>query len=116
MNQTPSEDDLKDPRVARREKMRQLIELGVDPFGGRFDNRDMNGDCRERAKDIKFVKEDGTQLDLPDFDDENTNYKQWKSDTRPGRRKRSHRSRLGTNHAVARYGQADFLDPSRLDG
>ena len=40
----PSVDsDSKDPRVARREKMRQIVAKGIDPFGSRYDDRTMMG-------------------------------------------------------------------------
>ena len=50
MNQnTGPNDDEKDPRAARREKLRKIAELGIDPFGSRFDDRTMIGTCRDRA-------------------------------------------------------------------
>lgn len=76
--------DAKNPRVARREKMRQIEARGIDPFGSRFDNRDMIGQCIERAGEVKWVKEDGTEVPLPDFNDESTQYRQWKADNGPG--------------------------------
>ena len=87
MNQAPTPtdgDDSADPRVARRVKMQQIIEMGIDPWGQRFDDRDLIGECIEKAKATKFVKEDGTEVDLPDFDDEDLNFKQWKADNGPG--------------------------------
>ena len=86
MNQpeTPSAADSKDPRVARREKLNQIEQLGIDPFGCRFDDRDLVSDCRARLNEIKFVKEDGTELELPDFDAGEVDYKQWKKDNGPG--------------------------------
>lgn len=80
--------DGKDPRVARREKMSQLIEKGIDPFGGRFDDRVLAGTCRQMSEEIRFVKEDGTELALPDFDAGDVDYKQWKSDNGPGEERR----------------------------
>ena len=90
MNQTPDDaspsgnDDLKDPRVARRAKLKQLIERGVDPWGQRFDDRDMIGECQEKAAEIRFVQEDGTDVPLPNFDDQSLDYRQWKADNGPG--------------------------------
>ena len=86
MNQTPSQDELKDPRVARREKLRQLVARGVDPFGSRFDDRTMVGECRRRAGELRFVTEKGESLTLPDLDaaDSQIDYRQWKSDHGPG--------------------------------
>jgi lysyl-tRNA synthetase class 2 len=53
------------PQEARRTKMQQIESLGHDPWGHRFDDRQMAGDIRERADEIKFKLEDGTELDLP---------------------------------------------------
>ncbi|MCC9601763.1 lysine--tRNA ligase [Stieleria sp. JC731] len=93
MNQNPNNspggnsgdgEDSTDPRVARREKMAQIEAMGIDPFGGRFDNRDMLGECRERAGEIKFKNADGDLIELPDFEDPDLDYRQWKSDNGPG--------------------------------
>ena len=43
-NDSPGDGDSKDPRVARREKMRKISERGIDPYGSRFDDRTMIGD------------------------------------------------------------------------
>ena len=50
---------------SRREKLRKIIELGIDPWGQRFDDRDMIGDIRNRTGEIKFVNEAGDSIDLP---------------------------------------------------
>jgi len=50
---------------SRRVKLEKIIELGYDPYGQRLDDRDMIGDIRNRVSEIKFVKEDGGELDLP---------------------------------------------------
>ncbi|TWT52786.1 Lysine--tRNA ligase [Rubripirellula amarantea] len=78
------EKDLLDPRVARREKLNKIIERGIDPFGQRFDNRDLIGDCIARGNEVKWVKEDGTEVPLPDFTDESLDYRKWKTDNGPG--------------------------------
>ena len=57
---TPMENDAKDPRVARREKMRQIEEIGIDPWGNRFDDRSLISDCQARQSEIQWTKEDGT--------------------------------------------------------
>ena len=71
---------------ARREKMARLVELGVDPWGGRFDDRTFAGDIRARADEVVYRTEDGSDLPLPDFDnaDENFNFRQWKADQGKG--------------------------------
>lgn len=79
-----SNDDGTNPEVARREKMRQIEALGLDPFGCRFDDRDLIGDCRQRAGEVKWIMEDGSEVPLPDFDDESLEYRTWKSEHQPG--------------------------------
>ncbi|MGI9471580.1 MAG: lysine--tRNA ligase [Rubripirellula sp.] len=86
MNQktTAMDDDAKDPRVARREKMRQIEELGLDPWGSRFDDRSLVSSCQQQASEIKWTQEDGTEVPLPDFSDPDLEYRQWKADHGPG--------------------------------
>ena len=86
MNQktTAMENDAKDPRVARREKMRQIEELGHDPWGSRFDDRSLISSCQDRALEVKWTREDGTEVPMPDFAEDDLNYRQWKSDNGPG--------------------------------
>ncbi len=90
MTETPApasrspEDDGTDPRVARRNKLNQLVERGIDPWGHRFDDRTLIGDCRKRVGEVKFVTAKGETLELPDFDSPETNYKNWKTEHGPG--------------------------------
>ena len=64
--------------------MRQISQRGIDPFGCRFDNRMLVSDCVAKIGEIKFVKQDGAEIELPDFDREDLDYRQWKSDNGPG--------------------------------
>lgn len=50
---------------ARRAKLRKIVELGVDPWGGRFDRRALIGDLCARAGEVKYKTETGQQLDVP---------------------------------------------------
>ncbi|TWU04840.1 lysine--tRNA ligase [Stieleria varia] len=85
MNQPADDSDQPiDPRSARREKLAKIIEKGIDPWGSRFDDRLLIADAKARIDEVRFVKEDGTELELPDFDDESLDYRQWKSDNGPG--------------------------------
>lgn len=52
--------------AARRDKLRKLAELGVDPWGGRFDDRHLIGDIRARQPEIQFVAADGRTVSLAD--------------------------------------------------
>ena len=53
------------PLEARRSKMQKIEAMGLDPWGHRFDDRLLAGDIRDRANEIKFKLEDGSELDLP---------------------------------------------------
>ncbi|MEQ8790953.1 MAG: lysine--tRNA ligase [Pirellulaceae bacterium] len=54
--------------AARRKKLARLVELGVDPWGGRFDDRTLIGDIRARAGELRVKTESGELIDLPDLD------------------------------------------------
>ena len=60
---TPTDQGDGDPR---RNKLNQIIELGVDPYGQRFDDRGWINDIRNQQTEIKFVTKDGNSIDLPD--------------------------------------------------
>jgi lysyl-tRNA synthetase, class II len=77
-------EDITQPEEARREKLRQIESLGIDPWGSRFDNRNLSSECRQMATQVRWIKQDGTEVPLPDFADEKLNYRQWKSDNQPG--------------------------------
>jgi lysyl-tRNA synthetase class 2 len=70
----------------RREKMAKLVELGIDPWGGRFDDREWIGTIRVRAGEIFYQLEDGQNITLPDFDatSPDFNFRQWKADQGKG--------------------------------
>ncbi len=53
------------PEESRRKKLQQIIELGIDPWGQRFDDRDLLKDIRARETEIQFVSEDGHSTALP---------------------------------------------------
>lgn len=75
-------EDFTDPLVARREKLRAIEALGIDPWGQRTDGLTQIGSARALAGDVKYRFSDGTELELPDFDnqDEDFNFRQWKAD------------------------------------
>lgn len=71
--------------AARRKKLQQIIELGHDPWGHRFDNRELIGPVRERAGEIRYVKADGTEVELPaDVESEDFDFRAWKQEQGPG--------------------------------
>ncbi|WP_146576485.1 lysine--tRNA ligase [Neorhodopirellula pilleata] len=76
--------DLTDPHAARRHKLEEIIKRGIDPWGSRFDDRLLVGQCRDRIGEIQFQTADGRTLELPDVESEEVDYRQWKSDNGPG--------------------------------
>ena len=70
----PGDDDV--PRdqsfleAARRAKLARIIELGHDPWGTRFDDRQLIGEIRARANEIVFRKADGANITLPSLETE----------------------------------------------
>ncbi|MCL4203233.1 MAG: lysine--tRNA ligase [Pirellulaceae bacterium] len=65
---SPKQDSPGVHEAARREKLRKIVEMGIDPWGGRFDNRDYIGSIRSRAGEIKFRADSGECVDLPDLE------------------------------------------------
>jgi len=66
---------------SRREKLQRLIELGHDPWGGRFDNRSSIAEIRDRAGEIQLRTEAGELRDLPDqIDDPEFDFRRWLSE------------------------------------
>ena len=53
------------PEESRRSNLNRIVELGIDPWGHRFNDRDMIGDILQRTGEIKFVTESGDSLELP---------------------------------------------------
>ncbi len=53
------------PEESRRTNLNRIIELGIDPWGHRFDDRNMIGDIQKRVGEIKFVSESGVEIALP---------------------------------------------------
>ena len=51
---------------SRREKLRKIIEMGIDPWGGRFDDRSWLGDIRARESEVRYRLESGEEIPLPE--------------------------------------------------
>ena len=64
---------------ARREKLAKLVELGHDPWGGRFDGRTSITDIRGRVGEVQFVNEAGNAVELPAID-EDIDFRAWLSE------------------------------------
>jgi lysyl-tRNA synthetase class 2 len=70
--------------AARREKLRRITELGFDPWGGRFDDRQPIGEIRDRAGEIMYRTSGGTVLELPDMDGGEVDFRAWLAQQEPG--------------------------------
>lgn len=63
---------------SRKVKLQKIIDLGIDPWGQRFDDRDMIGDIQNRVSEIQFVPESGEPRDLPSEDELGDNsFRDW---------------------------------------
>jgi lysyl-tRNA synthetase class 2 len=71
---------------SRRDKLRRIVELGLDPWGGRFDDHASIAAIRARAGEIVYRLADGRELPLPDFDAAGPefNFRQWLADQGAG--------------------------------
>ncbi len=63
---TSESDDLSRLEAARRKKLNRLIELGIDPWGTRFDGRSAIAEIRNRTNEVKFFPEEGEPIALPE--------------------------------------------------
>src|SRR5262245_43197227 len=65
--------------AARRAKLARIVELGHDPWGQRFDDRQWIDDIRELADRIVYRKADGAEIVLPSLatDDERAGFRTW---------------------------------------
>lgn len=74
----PREEEQDELERARRKKLQDIQQLGVDPWGSRFDGKDAVGTIRGRIGEVKFQTEDGQQIDLPDVDqDPDLDFRGW---------------------------------------
>ena len=70
---------------SRREKLRKLIAMGVDPWGGRFDERLAIGAIRARSGEIRLQTEAGDSIELPDLDNSpDFDFRNWLSEQGKG--------------------------------
>ena len=77
--------------AARREKLRRIIDLGHDPWGQRFDDHAAIGHIRDRAGEIVYRLEDGTEIPLTDevslpkeSQSQDFDFRQWLADQGKG--------------------------------
>ncbi len=70
---------------SRRGKLRKIAEMGLDPWGGRFDDRTAIGTIRDRADEIRFHPETGDPIALPAVDGESPlDFRSWLNQQGPG--------------------------------
>ena len=73
------------PEDARRLKLERIAELGHDPWGSRFDDRELIGDLRARADEVKLQTAEGATVDMPaELGEEGFNFRQWLADAGGG--------------------------------
>ncbi len=53
--------------AARRDKLGKIAELGHDPWGGRFDDRQWIGEITARAGEVSFQTESGDSIEVPEL-------------------------------------------------
>ncbi len=70
--------------ASRRDKLQQIAALGIDPWGGRFDDRQWIGDLRARSAEVKYRLDSGVEVPLPDMRAEGFDFRTWKSQQGPG--------------------------------
>ncbi|MFM9115357.1 MAG: lysine--tRNA ligase [Planctomycetota bacterium] len=64
--------------ASRRENLRKLLALDVDPWGQRLDDRQLIGPIRELAGDVKFTHPDGSTVELPEVSATDPNaFREW---------------------------------------
>ncbi len=85
-SRSPEDENLTNPLVARRKKLEAIEALGIDPWGGRFENRQPIGQIRDRLAEVIYQTEEGIDHPLPDFDSQpdDFNFRQWKADQGKG--------------------------------
>ncbi len=73
---------------SRLAKLQKIEEMGIDPWGNHFPNRQWNADVRKLSGEVKFKLEDGKLVELPDFDnlseEQRPPYRDWKAEQGAG--------------------------------
>lgn len=85
-NETSSAaEDLGSLLASRRRKLQRLMELGVDPYGQRFDDRQWIGGIRERIGEIAYRTQEGQTIELPLITEETKqDFRSWLAQQPPG--------------------------------
>ncbi len=72
-----------DPHQARRDKLNRLRELGIDPWGGRFDGASSLASLRARVDEIHYQSAEGQAIPLPEREDQDQ-FRAWIKSQPPG--------------------------------
>jgi lysyl-tRNA synthetase class 2 len=96
--------------AARREKLRKISALGIDPWGSRFDQRQWIGDVRRLSRHVQFQTADGQLHALPDFNlDPRPDYRAWKAALGGGEEQGPHVRVAGRIYLQRTAGKLIFL-------
>ena len=97
--------------AARRNKLKQIIALGHDPWGHRFDDRTMIDEIRALADQIEYVLQDGTTVPLPPSDQlDQIDFKAWKQEQGQGQLRGPQVRAAGRIRLQRGQGKVTFLD------
>ncbi len=71
---------------SRREKLERIAQLGLDPWGSRFDDHASIAAIRARTNEIHFKTQDGREVALPDLATapEGFDFRKWLAEQGPG--------------------------------
>jgi len=98
-------------RAARRKKLNKLIELGVDPWGQRFNDRDMIGSIRSQVDQVNYHTEDGSAVDLPaELGSDGFDFRAWKAEQGKGELKGPQVRAAGRVKLHRDKGKLQFID------
>jgi lysyl-tRNA synthetase class 2 len=64
---------------SRRRKLQAISEMGIDPWGSRFDDRAWIGDIRARAPEVRYRLESGAEVLLPEMTEPGFDFRAWKA-------------------------------------
>ena len=103
--------------AARRAKLARIVELGHDPWGGRFDDRQSIADVRALTDKIRYRKADGAELALPPLETEadRAAFRPWLAEQGAGEMVGPQVRAAGRIVLLARHGQAAVRRHSRHD-
>lgn len=73
------------PEEARRQKLENIIQLGIDPWGHRYDDRVAIAEARARIGEVTLRLESGETVNLPDLEShESIDFRAWMAEQGKG--------------------------------